>query len=427
MTPFSARQLLALGFATVGSRILLALYLGVWGQPERWEYDVTATNIANGQGHIYDRSGFVYAAYAPPLWSYILAGLLRLPGSAHFSIQFLQAVLCLGSAVTYATLARRVSGNTTAGMVAGFLVALQPSLLYYSVVKSDPLPFNVLVLGFVALAAAGLVESPDPRRAAGFGLLLALGVLSRGTPIVGLPLMAVWLVARWGRHASIPIAVMSTTLALGLAPWLIRNERLLGRALITSTAGENFWRGNHEGATGGVLDTDGGRITNLTPTNKSLPATIRSVLQNGTELERQDIFMSKALSFIREKPGSAAHLFARKMRTFWWKIESDPRDYSPAASLAYHVSYWTELAFALLGAFAMFRAQPGGAPRPDRMAAGLAIALMFAISVLQSAFYVQGRHRFLIEPLLLMFTACGVLEIVRTRPGAWKGTAVVQG
>lgn len=418
MASLSARQLVVLGFITLASRVLLALCLGVGGRPETWEYDVIAANVVSGSGHVYNRSGFVYVAYSPPIWSYVLALLLKLPGSMGANIQALQALFCFGSSITYAVLARRISGNATTGLIAGLLVALQPSLLYYSVVKSDPLPLNVLLLGLIARAAADLALKPHPGRAAGFGLLLAVGVLSRGTPIVALPVVAVWLVVRWRRQAAIPIIVMVSTLVLGAAPWLIRNYRLVGRALITTTAGENFWRGNHEGATGGVVDENGGRITTLLPANEALPFAIRSVLLSGTELDRQDIFMNEALRFIRERPGSAASLFLRKMRTFWWRIESDARDYPPVASRAYEVIFRMELALALLGAFVLFRSPRDATPAPDRMVAGFALAVMIAISVLQSAFYVQGRHRFLIESLLLMFTACGILEAAKKL--AWR-------
>ncbi len=418
LASLSARQLIVLGFITLASRITLALYLGVGGQPETWEHDVIAANMVSGSGHVYNRSGFVYVAYSPPIWPYVLAFLLKLPGSAGANIQALQALLCFGSSIAYAALARRISGNANTGLLTGLLVALQPSLLYYSVVKSDPLPLNVLLLGLIAAAGADLALKPQPGRAAGFGLLLAVGVLSRGTPIVALLVVAVCLVVRWGGQAAIPIIVMVSTLALGLAPWLIRNNRLLGRALITTTAGENFWRGNHEGATGGVLDENGGEITTLVPANEALPSAVRSVLLSGTELDRQDIFMNEALSFIRERPGSAASLFLRKMRTFWWRIESDTRDYSPVASRVYEVIFRMEVALALLGAFVLFRSPRDTTPRPDRMAAGFALAVMLAISILQSAFYVQGRHRFLIEPLLLIFTACGILEAAKKL--AWR-------
>jgi hypothetical protein len=145
------------------------------------------------------------------------------------------------------------------------------------------------------------------------------------------------------------------------------------------------------------------------------------VLSSGTEADRQDVFLNEALTFIRENPLSAASLFARKMRTFWWRIDSDPRDYSPAAALAYEVIFRTELVLALFGTFTLFRSPWESPPAPHRAAAVFSIALMVAISVLQSMFYVQGRHRFLIEPLLLMFTACGILALIRVWSAAKGG------
>ena len=69
---------------------------------------------------------------------------------------------------------------------------------------------------------------------------------------------------------------------------------MIGSPLITSTTGENFWRGNHLGASGGVVDLDGGRITILGPSNPALPAPIRSVLATGTEIDRHEAFMTEA-------------------------------------------------------------------------------------------------------------------------------------
>jgi high-affinity Fe2+/Pb2+ permease len=72
------------------------------------------------------------------------------------------------------------------------------------------------------------------------------------------------------------------------------------------------------------------------------------------------------------------------------------------AARGYEWIYRVELVLALLGAFLALRSPH------SRAAAGLCLAIIVAISLLQSAFYVQGRHRFLIEPLLLIFTAIGV-------------------
>jgi hypothetical protein len=388
--------------ATLVPRVLLALVLGVAGNPERWEYDVIAANIVSGLGHVYDREGFVYAAYAPPLWSYVLAFLLLLPGDSRVSIQMVQAFLCLGAAIASTRIAQRVSGDSRTGMIAGLLVALQPSFLYYSVVKSDPLPLNAFLLCGIALAGLNLIESEDRRSAVAFGLLTGLGILSRGTPAVALLVVGVGLVLRRRRRAWSPLAIATFACALWVSPWLARNMVGIGSPLITSTTGENFWRGNHPGASGGVVDTDGGRITLLIPSNPALPAPIRSVLATGTELDRHEAFMTEAWRFIAADPWAATRLFARKLRTFWWRVDSNPGDYPALAARGYEWIFRVELVLALLGAFLALRSPH------SRAAAGLCLALIVTISLLQCAFYVQGRHRFLIEPLLLVFTASGV-------------------
>jgi hypothetical protein len=423
LLPLPSRSLITLALAALIPRALLAVFLGVVGEPERWEYDVIAANIVAGSGHVYDRFGFVYAAYAPPLWSWMLAAVLVLAGEARIAIQILQAFLCLGAAIICGGLARRISGDETAGLLAGLLVAVQPSLLYYSVVKSDPLPLNVLLLGLIAAAATSLIEAPSDRRALVFGGLTGLGVLSRGTPVVALPVVVLALFTRSRSGALRTAAVSTLAMALCLAPWLVRNTVLLGAPVLTSTTGENFWRGNHEGAGGGVLDLDGGRITLLMPLNAALPPSVRAVLAAGTEMQRHEVFMSEAWRFISTKPGEAVGLFATKMRTFWWRIDSDPSDYPRTASIAYEVIYRSELALALFGAFVLFRPRDQTSTLPDRWVAAPVLAIIIAVSLLQSAFYVQGRHRFLIEPLLLMFTAIGISALRGWGSGRKRGLA----
>jgi 4-amino-4-deoxy-L-arabinose transferase-like glycosyltransferase len=400
--PFSARSLGLLAAAVLLSRLAVAVLLGVTGDPEFWEYDAIAASIARGDGHFFDRHGFLYAAYSPPAWSYLLAALLSLTGDARVIIQVAQALLCFAAAATFGAIAQALSGDRRTGLVAAALVAFQPSLLYYSVAKSDPLPVNVFLLGLILWAALGLMDEPRGDRALAFGVLVGLGVLSRGTPIVALPLMLAVLAARFRSRAAAPFAIVLLSLFVTLSPWLARNIAVIGAPLITSTAAENFWRGNHQGASGGVVDADGGNITRIEPSNPNLPPTIRAVLENGTEAQRHEAFMSEAWRFIRGEPLSALGLFGKKVRTFWWRIDSDPRDYSPSFSVTYELLYAIELALALMGVFALRRVP----------AAWLTLALMIGISLLQCAFYVQGRHRFFIEPILLIFTSAGLVTFL---------------
>ena len=414
MISIHARLWLLLAVVALVPRLVLALYLGVAGQPEPWEYDVIAASIHAGEGHNYQRKMYHYAAYAPPVWSYLLALLLALPGETRASIQVIQGLFCLGAAATCVALVRRLGGSAFAAWMAGALVALQPSLLYYSVVKSDALPLNAFLLSLIALTGAILLERPHGLGSFAFGLLVALATLARGTPAIAVPIVALLLFARFRTRSLVPVALMATGLTCGLAPWLIRNAIVVGEPVITSTSSENFWRGNNELATGGVMDTAGWPLSTLSPNIEPYspfsPA-IRKVLAGGSEADRHRVFLAEAWRFIGAHPDRALSLFIKKLKIFWWKIESDRWDYSSGMSGLYEWIYRTELVLALGGVIALLRRAPESAG-PPRAALGLVLALMVGISLLQSAFYVQGRHRFLIEPLLLVFTACGAAAVI---------------
>jgi len=229
--------------------------------------------------------------------------------------------------------------------------------------------------------------------------------------VVALPLVLVVLTIRWRQTALKPFSVTLIAFTLCLAPWLVRNRLILGTPLITSTAGENFWNGNHEGSFSRAVESERGLLTHVAPSNPLLPETVRRVLAAGSEADRNEVFMDEAWRFIRARPGEALTRFARKMLTFWWRIDSDPRDYPRAASVAYEVIYRIELCLAVFGVATLFSNRHRKPRPPDLTATGLALGLMVSISLLQSAFYVQGRHRFMIEPALLIFTALGAVRL----------------
>lgn len=407
MRLLSRRGLAVLTAVTLLPRLALGLQRGVWGDPEVWEYDVIASSIHAGFGHLYARTGFPYFAYSPPVWSYVLAALRDLPGESRASVQVVQAFFCLGAALVCAAIARRLGAGPGTEWLTALAVALQPSLLYYSVMKSDPLPLNALLLALIVLAGARLIDAPRALPSFGFGVLVALGTLARGTPAIVLPLVALLLIRRHRASALAPVALLAFGMGLGLSPWLVRNTLVLGEPVITTTSGENFWRGNNEQATGGVYSPSGESLSSLYPGNPIFPPAIRETLAHGTEIDRQKVFTAEALRFIRENPGRALELLAIKLRRFWWRIESSPDDYSPGMALAYEGIYRIELGLALFGLVILSRKGGFGVATSEGATLGLTLFTMLLVSLLQAAFYVQGRHRFLIEPLLLIFTVAG--------------------
>ena len=424
MPALDARRVALISAIALGARFAAATALGVVGEPERWEYDVIAANIANGEGHVYDRLGFAYRAYAPPAWSFILAALHALP-LGRVGVQILQALLCAGGAVVFAEVAERIFGSAKIATLIGIAVALQPSVLYYSVVKSDPLPLNLVLLGSIALIGISVLETPTLANAIRFGLVTGVAGLARGTPLVAVPLLGLFLFARKDRGGRPAFGISALACALTLIPWLTRNALVLGQPTIASTSSENFWRGNHQGASGSIRNLDGADITRLSADNEALPQSVRNAIVGGSEMELSAAFAGEARAFLMQRPHEATLLFLRKLRYFWLWAPSDARDYDPRLIVGYNVFYLLELALAMFGMSIVFRGPQTarGEEKEDasdgRRHAFWCLSLAAAISVLQSAFYVQGRHRFLVEPILLVFAAVPLARAMDGMQARW--------
>jgi len=106
-----------------------------------------------------------------------------------------------------------------------------------------------------------------------------------------------------------------------------------------------------------------------------------------------------------------------KLWYFWW--------FTPQAGLLYPTS-WFRMYQAVyvmlvvlvgLGFVGHWRA-PGMVPL-DRHAARLVGGVCLSIALVQSLFYIEGRHRLAIEPLLVMFAGQGLWWLWGMRHG-WR-------
>jgi hypothetical protein len=139
------------------------------------------------------------------------------------------------------------------------------------------------------------------------------------------------------------------------------------------------------------------------------------------EAERIGIYRDASLRFAREQPAQAAALYARKLASFWWASDTTGQLY-PAEWLVWYL-IWSALllATALLGAW-------HGLRRPDHSSAVLLIVLVLLVAAAsQSLFYVEGRHRLAVEPLLLVLSAGGLTAPTRAVSKATNKTAYASG
>jgi hypothetical protein len=80
--------------------------------------------------------------------------------------------------------------------------------------------------------------------------------------------------------------------------------------------------------------------------------------------------------------------------------------------MLYGVWYLPMLALAVLGAWSGLR------DVQSRSAVVLIVASLLVVSATQALFYVEGRHRLAIEPLLLILSGGGLALLART---LWRG------
>jgi hypothetical protein len=288
-----------------------------------------------------------------------------------------------------------------AGAAAGVLVAIDPALIVYAA-QLHSLTLDALANVSLVCATLALPSRPGTWHLAGFGALFGLAGLTRATALLLLPVHFVWLRLNRGmRLASISVVAAFVVMLLVYAAWPVHNTLLLGQLTLgSSETTEWLWRGNNPNANGGSLTPDGQRMLAVAP-----PA-FRAEIETATEAQRAQIYQAAALEFMRDNPGSTLRLYLRKLLTFWWGSQETGLLYPPSWLVAYQLWYAAILVLAGLGVWTT-RADP-----EQRAVVWLILATVLVVSATQAIFYVEGRHRLAIEPLLLTLTGVGLVELL---------------
>ncbi|MDA1183126.1 MAG: glycosyltransferase family 39 protein, partial [Acidobacteria bacterium] len=317
-------------------------------------------------------------------------------------LMLLQLASGAGLAVVTSLIATRLFGGWRAGAAAGLLVALHPGLVVYSATKAHPLAFDALFFSLALLQSYRLVEQTTIRRAVELGVIVGIGTLSRATIVIFLPIAGLWSLMvtprpSWGR------AIRNTVVA-GLcagaivAPWTIRNSLLHQQfVFLLTTDSDDFWRGNNRFATGhSYFDSDRIVLDMLTPEER------QDLLQRPDELAQREWFSTHARAFISANPERFVHLTLMKFFYFWWFAPQTGVLYPPVWRLLYQAYYVGVLIFTVVGVRRI--AREGGPPLAKAVVLG---AFLLSLSALQSLYYVEGRHRWAVEPMLLALAGGG--------------------
>lgn len=396
----------AAGLTALAVRLTAALLLDGLKHPHLEEYDNIARNILAGRGHSLYQHGIVYYSYVAPLPSWVSAASYWMTDTLVLAM-LLQIAAGSALAAMAAAAAGRLFGRWQASLAAGILVACHPGLVIYSASRSHPLAFDSFFFMLPLLLCVRLAERPSSGRAVLLGITVGIGVLSRATVFIWLPLSVAWLLAvtsQPARRAAVRCAVVATLSTVAVvAPWSIRNSMIHKEfVVLLSTGGEMFWRGNNPNASGtSYVDMTRTVLETLAPADK------RELEAQPNEIAQSQWFMSRARTFVRAHPGQFVRLTFRKFFYFWWYAPQTGIRYPGLWFRLYMTYYVLVMAFAAAGAWMAVRA--GGRAV---MLVVLAGGFMLALSSFQSLYYVEGRHRWGIEAMVVVFSGGGVAALV---------------
>lgn len=386
-------------------------------------YDEWAQRIAGGD---WLGQGVFYQA---PLYPYFLGILQFVVGHNLWLIRIMQIILGAVSCGLLFLVGERLFSRS-AGIAAGLLLAFYaPAIFYDGLIEKSILDLTLLSLGLFIL-----VRVADERwfKWLGGGAVIGLLGLSRENALILAPVIAAWIVLR---HRQAVLALRARWLGLFFAGVLVvllpvglRNLLVGGEfKLTTSQVGANFYIGNNPAADG---------------TYGSIRAGIHETQLEGADAKRlaeraagraltpgqvSDYWFTRAREYISAQPLEWFKLLGRKWLLVWNAREIEDSDdfyiYRQWSWLLALLSWFSHFGvlvpLACIGVFLTLR---------QWRHLWLLYAMIGALAASVAVFYVFGRYRYPLVPLLALFAGAGIVETWRLwRQQAWRalGPALV--
>jgi Tfp pilus assembly protein PilF len=354
----------------------------------------------------------------PPLYAYYLALVKALVGSGEFSLfaaRLLQLVMgAVTCGFTY-LIGRRVFG-TAVGLLAGLMLAFYSPGVFNEGELLDT-ALSVLFTTFFLLGLLIALDRPTAGRWLGVGLLLGLLGITRGNLLLLAPLALV-LLFLWSRTNAYShdlrryAGVFLLGITITIVPITARNFLITGGFVpISNNGGINFYTGNNANADGytpilsGVAWQRTWYVRVPGTTAGGLPRTV-----GGLSLPEQDSYwMRQGVGFWVHHTASALALLLKKACLYW-----------TAYDIPNNVSYdWGRshasmlrilpLTFAVIGPLALMGIALGGWRNRLTWALTLFILVQWIAVIV---FFVNGRYRMTAVPVMCVFGAYGVLEMI---------------
>ena len=362
--------------------------------PDEEQYWLIAGSLQAGDG-LRDELGF--RATRMPLYPAILSlfagtsyGVVAAKG-LHWLVGAAVAALTAGLATVLVD--RRV------GLTAGFLVAIDPFLVFVSSLLLTE-TFFMVALVILWWATARMLDRDGDRtpvgRWLGIGLAAALAVYLRESSLGLMVILLAFVVCcrRFNRRVLLGAVLAGGIVIVSLFPWAARNRDVTGDwCWLTHRGGISLYDGVRPGADGSSDLAD----VKQTPAVRGL-----------NEVEWNSYFLGESMKIIWEEPGRVLRLAGVKLARIWNPFPNVETYQSPL--LRGVSAFWTLpiFAFAVVGAILLGKPRSGVGLR----AALYLLLPVFYLSALHSLFVGSIRYRLVAMPMLETLAAVTLVTLI---------------
>ena len=326
----------------------------------------------------------VPSAYTQPLYAWFLAALYWPLERSWVVVGLAQVALAVATALVVLLIGTRLA-SVRIGVLAALVATLHPYVVWHDVHVNREI-LDGLVAAAVVLLALAAYDRRSPLYALATGAAAGLAILSNARlvllPLVLAPYVAWRVRPAWRAVAAGALVVLGA--ALVTAPWLVRNEVVIGCPTITTDT-RALWKANNPAtydvlARGGWID-DVPDLPGLPPWPERAAGISVAAAKAVDECAQSSFYRDEVLEFWRDEPGEKRRLAVQAVGMLWSPVLSVEADESGQQGLAGFAQRTVEPAFvvvlyalALWGAFL--------APRRFVALAALLLGLNTAMAML---------------------------------------------
>lgn len=383
-----------------------------------------ARNLA--QGHGFANEPGHPTAYRYPLIPIILSLFFRILGESYIPFLLFQSLLGALIAPIMGWIGYKAGGRSTA-LLTGILVAFNTELISYSRMMLTETIFSFLM----CLVALILVRIIDEKKLSFFfltGVLIGLASLCRPVAIGwAILISAVLLFKKKYRIRTRILVVLALTAGslITIAPWLIRNQIVMGSPELTTSSGITFWLFGHN-------DADLSDETTVIPeefavVNREVDPKEYFTVSLGNPARMTPIYNMEpryqAYSYEQSVVDRIAYLGEVEANQELNAMAMEYIRANPIRSLKHSVANffytltYTEMTgrmniiltlmmpFLLLGAYRLWKTSPDNAL--------IVLSCLASMLVVHFLFYFDHRFRVPYQPFLMLLGAIGTLSAVK--------------